>query len=184
MSDLVNANESQVPQRRRKALTVFLTGVIAGALSGAALGVLWWALAPRVSVVVTPDRVVPESFQPQEYFAANVAFGVLGVVAGVLLAIGLVSMRREHLSASLVAGLASAAVGTWAMWWVGSHLGFVDLANVDLPDSTVLNGPLEVTLPAMLLMWPLASSLVILTIALGDSLAERKRRKRRKNYSI
>lgn len=177
MPDLVNTGRSQVPERTRKAVTVFVTGVIAGALSGAALGVLWWALAPRVSVVVTPDRVVPEGFQPQEYFSANIAFGALGAIAGVLIAIGLVSMRREHLLASLVAALASSLVGTLAMWWVGSNLGFVDLATGDIPDSTVLEGPLEVTLPAMLLMWPLCSSLVISIMALGDWLAQRKHRR-------
>jgi len=77
----------------------------------------------------------------------------------------------------LIAAMTSAVVGTWAMWWVGSHLGFVDLANVEVPDSTVLDGPLEVTLPAMLLMWPLGSALVIFVISLGDSLADRKRRR-------
>jgi hypothetical protein len=175
MSDLVNESTGVTHGRRRKAITVFVTGVIAGGLSGAALGVMWWALAPRVSVVITPDRVFPESFQPQEYFAANIAFGAIGATAGVLMAIGLVSMRREHLLASLVAALASAAVGTSAMWWVGSHLGFVDLTNIDIPDSTVVDAPLEVTLPAMLLMWSLGSSLVILIMAIGDFLAQRRR---------
>lgn len=177
MSDLVNVNVGVVPGRRRKAITVFITGVIAGGLSGAALGVMWWSLAPRVSVVITPDRVFPEGFQPQEYFAANIAFGAIGAIAGVLMAIGLVSMRREHLLASLVAALASSVVGTFSMWWVGSHLGFVDLANIEIPDTTVVDAPLEVTLPAMLLMWPLGSSLVILIMAIGDYLAQRRRMK-------
>jgi predicted membrane protein len=136
---------------------------------------MWWALAPRVSVVITPDRVFPENFQPQEYFAANIAFGAIGATAGVLMAIGLVSMRREHLLASLIAALASAVVGTCAMWWVGSHLGFVDLASLDIPDSTVIDAPLEVTLPAMFLMWSLGSSLVILIMAIGDFLAQQRR---------
>ncbi len=175
MSDLENTNAVKTPERRRKAITVFVTGVIAGGLSGAALGVMWWALAPRVSVVITADRVFPENFQPQEYFSANIAFGALGAIAGVLMAIGLVSMRREHLLASLVAALASSVVGTFAMWWVGSHLGFVDLANIDIPDPTVVDAPLELTLPAMLLMWPLGSSVVILIMAIGDYLAQRGR---------
>ena len=96
------------------------------------------------------------------------------VVLPTPLAIGLVSMRREHLLASLLAALASSAVGTFAMWWVGSHLGFVDLAGVDIPDSTVVDAPLEITLPAMLLMWSLGSSLVILIMAIGDYLAQRR----------
>jgi hypothetical protein len=175
VSDLANTDAGAVSGRRRKAITVFVTGVIAGVLSGAALGVMWWALAPRVSVVVTPDRVFPENSQPQEYFAANIAFGALGAIAGVLMAIGLVSMRREHLLASLIAALASSVVGTFTMWWVGSHLGFVDLENINIPDSTVVDAPLEVTLPAMLLMWSLGSSLVILIMAIGDYLAQRKR---------
>jgi len=177
MSDVVESKRNEAPVRRRKALTVFVTGLIAGLLSGAALGVLWWALAPRVSVVIFPDRVVPEGFQPQEYFSANIAFGALGALAGVLVAIGLVSMRGEHVLASLAAALASSVVGTWAMWWVGSHLGFVDLENLKMPDSTVLDGPLEVTLPAMFLMWPLGSSMVILMMALGDVFADRKRQR-------
>jgi hypothetical protein len=180
MSDLANANAGVAPERRRKAVTVFITGIITGAVSGAALGVVWWALAPRVSVVVTPDRVFPEGFQPQEYFAANIAFGALAAIAGVLMAIGLVSMRREHLLASMAAALASSVVGTFAMFWVGSHLGFVDLSSADIPDATVLEAPLEVTLPAMLLMWPLGSSLVILVMSIGDYLAQRKRQR---NYS-
>ena len=175
MSDLVIDNAGVTPGRRRKAITVFITGVIAGGLSRAALGVMWWALAPRVSVVVTPDRVFPENFQPQEYFAANIAFGAIGATAGVLMAIGLVSMRREHLLASLIAALASAVVGTCAMWWVGSHLGFVDLASLEIPESTVVDAPLEVTLPAMFLMWSLGSSLVILIMAIGDFLAQKRR---------
>jgi uncharacterized membrane protein len=185
MSDLANTNSGVAPERRRKAVTVFITGIITGLVSGAALGVVWWALAPRVSVVVTPDRVFPEGFQPQEYFAANIAFGALAAIAGVLMAIGLVSMRREHLLASMAAALASSVVGTFAMFWVGSHLGFVDLTSTDLtstdltstdiPNSTVLEAPLEVTLPAMLLMWPLGSSLVILIMSIGDYLAQRKR---------
>ena len=174
MPDVVNADLGKTPARTRKAVTVFITGVIAGGLSGAALGVLWLSFAPRVSVVVTPDRVVPEGFQPQEYFAANIAFGALGALAGVFMAIALVSMRREHLLASLAAALASSAVGTWTMWWVGSNLGTVDLENVEIPDSTVLDGPLEVTLPAMVLMWPLGSSVVIAIMAFGDFLTERK----------
>jgi predicted DNA repair protein MutK len=96
------------------------------------------------------------------------------------MAIGLVSMRREHLLASLAAALASSVVGTFAMFWVGSHLGFVDLASVDIPDSTVVEAPLEITLPAMLLMWPLGSCLVILIMSIGDYLAQRKRIR---NYS-
>jgi hypothetical protein len=175
MSDLVNDNTGVTLGRRRKAITVFITGVIAGGLSGAALGVMWWALAPRVSVVITPDRVFPENFQPQEYFAANIAFGAIGATAGVLMAIGLVSMRREHLLASLFAALASAFVGTCAMWWVGSNLGFVDLASLDIPESAVVDAPLEVTLPAMFLMWSLGSSLVILIMAIGDFLAQQRR---------
>ena len=175
MSDLVNDNTGVTLGRRRKAITVFITGVITGGLSGAALGVMWWALAPRVSVVITPDRVFPENFQPQEYFAANIAFGAIGATAGVLMAIGLVSMRREHLLASLIAALASAFVGTCAMWWVGSNLGFVDLASLDIPESAVVDAPLEVTLPAMFLMWSLGSSLVILIMAIGDFLAQQRR---------
>ena len=155
---------------QRRASAVIVAGVIVGFVSGAALGVLWAALAPRVPVVVGESGAVPDDFQPEQYFASDVAFGLLGVVAGVAIAIGLAYMRREHLFSVLVAALLAGGLGTAAMWFVGTRLGSVDIEGLQATTTQeiVVDGPLEVSLGAMFVMWPLASAIVITFLALGD----------------
>lgn len=163
----------------RNALTVTVAGAIVGVLAGAALGVLWWALAPRVSIVVSENGLRPDGFQPQEYLAADVAFGGLALVAGLLVTVGLTYMRREHLISTLIAALISSVLGTAAMWFVGTRLGSVDLENLDLPAASIVQGPLEVNMPAMFLAWSLSSAIVISVLALSDFLSSMRNRERR-----
>jgi hypothetical protein len=158
---------------QRRASAVIVAGLIVGVISGAALGVVWAALAPRVPLVVQGGAAVPDSFQPEEYFASDVAFGALTLVAGIAIAIGLAYMRREHLFSVLVAALLSAGVGTAAMWFVGTRLGSVDIEGLEATtEPVVMDGPLEVSLGAMFLMWPLASAAVITVLALSDWISE------------
>lgn len=159
----------------RKVAAVVVAGLIAGLLSGAALGVLWWQLAPRVPVIIGPEGTSPDGFQPEGYLAADIAFGVLAAVAGLAITVGLARMRREHLWGVLVAALLSSAVGTYAMWFVGTRLGGVDIEGLvgTETEQVIVDGPLTVSLPAMFLVWPLASAVVITVLALTDSLADR-----------
>ncbi len=68
----------------RRASAVVSAGLVIGALAGAALGVLWWRLAPRVPVVVSDASARPDGFQPEGYLAADVAFMALAIVAGLI----------------------------------------------------------------------------------------------------
>ncbi len=159
---------------RRKASAVILAGLVFGVVSGAALGVVWWALAPRVPLVVRPGVSFPEGFQPEGFLAADAAFGALGLVAGIAITIGLANMRRDHLLSVLLAGLLSAAVGTAAMWFVGTRLGSVDIDGLvaTTTQEQVVDAPLDVSLPGMFLMWALASAGVVTILALSDWIAE------------
>lgn len=150
-------------------------GVVIGVVVGAALGVLWWRLAPRVPVVVRPDAVYPAGYQPDGYIAADVAFAGLALVAGVSVTIGLVRMRREHLLASLVAALLSGVIGSVLMWFVGGRLGQVDIEGLSATIATkvVVDAPLHLSMPALLLVWPIAAAAVVSVIALGDWWADR-----------
>lgn len=155
-----------------------LAGLIVGLISGLALGVLWWQLAPRVPLVVRPDGVVPDAYQPSGYVAADAAFAVLAVIAGVAIAIGLATMRRDHLFSVLVGALLASAVGTAAMWFVGTRLGTVDIEGLSATtqDQVVVDGPLRVTMPGVFLTWALASAIVITFLAFADWLTEMRRR--------
>jgi len=164
----------------RKASAVLLAGVVVGLVSGAALGVVWWALAPRVPVVVRPGVTFPEGYQPEGFLAADVAFGVLALVAGVAITIGLASMRRDHLMSVLVGALLASAVGTAAMWFVGTRLGSVDIEGLiaTTTEDLVVDGPLEVSMPVMFIIWALASAVVVTILALSDWIAETRARQR------
>jgi len=155
----------------RNTFTVALAGAVVGLLAGAALGVFWWALAPRVSIVVSEEGIRTDGFQPQEYLASDVAFGALALAAGLFVTVGLVYMRREHLIATLFAALLSGTIGTALMWFVGTSLGSVNLQDLDLPVSSIIDGPLEVRMKAIFLVWPLTAAVVVSILALSDFIA-------------
>ena len=158
----------------RRASAVILAGLITGAVSGVALGVVWWQLAPRVPLIIRSGTSFPQAYQPEGYLAADVAFGVLAIVAGVAITIGLANMRREHLFSVLIAGLLASAVGTAAMWFVGTRLGSVDIVGLSATttEDLVVDAPLRVAMPGMFVMWALASVAVVLILALGDWISE------------
>jgi hypothetical protein len=158
----------------RKTSAVIIAGVIVGLVSGLALGVVWWRLAPRVPLVVQPGGTFPQGYQPEGYLAADAAFGALAVIAGVAITIGLANMRREHLFSVLIAGLLSGIIGTAAMWWVGTRLGSVDIQGLSATTTTdlVVDAPLKVAMPGMFLLWPIASALVVTILALSDWISE------------
>ena len=158
----------------RRASAVVVAGRVVGLFSGLALGVVWWQLAPSVPVIVRPGDSFPQGFQPEGYLAADATFGLLGVIAGIAITIGLANMRRDRLLSVLIAGLLSGVVGTAAMWFVGTRLGSVDIEGLSATTDTdlVIEAPLQVAMPGMFLMWPLAAALVVTVLALGDWIVE------------
>lgn len=164
----------------RKASAVIVAGLVVGLIAGAALGVVWWALAPRVPLVVRPGASFPQGYQPEGFLAADAAFGLLAVIAGVAIGIGLANMRREHLFSVLVAALLSSAVGTAAMWFVGTHLGSVDIDGLvaTTSEEIVVDAPLQVSMYGMFLMWGLSSAVVVTILALSDWITETRQRRR------
>jgi len=155
---------------QRRATYVVAAGLIFGLVIGAGLGVLWWRLVPRVPLIIRPEGSVPQGFQPEGYAASDVVFALLGLAAGIAVTIGLARIRREHLLSALAAALLASAAGTAAMWWVGSRLGSVDIEGLVATTETeiVVDGPLQVTLPAAYLTWALGAAAVVTILALVD----------------
>lgn len=155
---------------QRRATFVVAAGLAFGLVIGAGLGVLWWRLVPRVPLVIRPEGPTPQGFQPEGYAASDVVFALLGLAAGVALTVGLARMRREHLLSVLAAALVGAAAGTAAMWWVGSRLGSVDIEGLVATTETelVVDGPLQVTMPAVYLTWAVGAAVVVTILALAD----------------
>ena len=162
--------------RARRAASVISAGVVMGVVVGAALGVIWWRLAPRVPLVVRPDSARPQGFQPDGYLAADLAFAILALIAGIAIAVGLVRMRREHLAPTLVGALLAGFIGSPLMWFIGEHLGAVDIEGLSatVTSDLVVDGPLRLSMPALLLVWPIASVFVITVMAAIDAWREFK----------
>lgn len=124
----------------------------------------------------TPGRCQPQGYQPEEYLAADVSFVALALVAGLVLTVALAVMRRGHLLGVLVAGLLASAVGTLAMWQVGTRLGSVDIEGLIATTSEefVTDAPLEVTMPGVYLVWSISAATVVLVLAISDWLVARR----------
>ena len=154
----------------RRTSAVITAGLAVGALSGLALGVIWWRLAPRVPLVVRSGDAYPANYQPDGYLAADVSFAALAIFAGLAVTIGLLVMRREHPLSVLVAGLLAGGVGSILMWFVGSRLGSVDITGLiaTTMDEAVIEAPLKVSMPALLLVWPITVALVIFAVSFAD----------------
>ena len=159
---------------KRKASAVIIAGLLFGLVIGAALGVMWWRLAPRVEVVVESGQLV--DFQTKGFLASDISYGALAVVAGLLVTIGLARMRREHLISVLVASVLSGLVGSIAMWWVGHYLGRVDIAGLAGTETGVVEGPLVLHMGAMILVWPIIAAVVVTVLAFEDWLGGLKRK--------
>lgn len=167
----------------RKAPAVVAAAVVIGVLAGAALGVVWWRLAPRAALVVGPDSVAPEQYQPREWLAADVTFAAIAILAGIVATIALARMRRGHLLTVLASAILAGAIGSAVMAFVGQRLGSVDIEGLQATlatDPAVVEGPLEVTMPAVLLTWPVTAAAVVTAVAFGDWLAERRRARPRR----
>jgi hypothetical protein len=141
-----------------------------GVVVGAALGVLWWQLAPRVPVIVDPEANPQVGYLPSEYIGADVGFAALAVIAGLAVTVGLIRMRRENLASVLASSLIAAGLGTAAMWFVGTRLGSVDIDGLaaTATASMTIDAPLVVTLPGVFLLWPITAAAVMTIFALLD----------------
>jgi xanthine/uracil permease len=151
----------------QRTIAVFAAGVIVAVVIGSALGVLWWRLAPRVPLLLRPNGDPWPGYQPEGYIGADVAFGALGLMAGVLVTIGLVRMRREQLLSVLIVSVLTGVVGSAAMWFVGTRLGSVDIEGLiaTTTEDLTVDAPLVVTLPGVYVVWPLAAALVVTLVA-------------------
>ncbi|MSO27697.1 MAG: hypothetical protein EXQ60_06510 [Candidatus Nanopelagicales bacterium] len=164
----------------RRTSAVVTAGFVVGAVSGLALGVIWWRLAPRVPLVVRSGGAYPANYQPDGYLAADVSFGALALFAGLAVTIGLLVMRREHPLSVLVASLLAGGVGSVLMWFVGTRLGSVDIDGLvaTTMDEGVIEAPLKISMPALLLVWPITAALMIFAVSFADWWGEAKKNAR------
>jgi Protein of unknown function (DUF2567) len=103
----------------------WLLGLFCGlAVTGAPLGVLWWALAPRADYRITSGGPVPIGTLSEEILVADdgifvLIVAALGLVAGVLTWL----VRRRRGVAALLGVALGTSAGAALAWQVGELLG-------------------------------------------------------------
>lgn len=91
---------------------------------GLPLGWLWAALAPDVPVRVVEGGVAPVEAQPEEFFAADGWFVLLGTGFGLLAAVGVYFLVRRYRGPVGLVAVTLGAVGAGLLaWWLGHRIG-------------------------------------------------------------
>lgn len=154
-----------------------LVALVAAVSLGALLGLIWEALAPRVSLVVASDgRPYPEGYQPEGYMTDDGIAALLCLVAGLVTGIAAVwvsrriAARDRAVPLALVSVLVLGAVGALALRWTGETVGGFDFDALvaSSAEGATITAPLTLRMSGVLVLWPLASVIVVFCAAIGD----------------
>jgi hypothetical protein len=98
--------------------------LLALALTGLPLGLVWWLLAPRADYRITADGPVVIGRPSQELLVADdTVFVLLFAVAGLLMGAAAWFLRRRRGVATIVALPLGAALSAVVAWQLGEYLG-------------------------------------------------------------
>lgn len=98
--------------------------VVVGVALGVVMGVVWSSITPDLTFEVAKGGgVIPTGATNDNWFSADGWFAVLGVFAGVLLAVVAWWRVRAHPVAALMGVLIGGVAAALSAWWVGGFLG-------------------------------------------------------------
>jgi len=135
-------------------------------LVATAVGVGWWLLAPDLTyTVIEGQAFLFDEVASRRIFAGDATFVLLGGVAGLVCAVGLLlAGHRGAIVAGLLAG--GGLLGSVTAWWLAVQLGpgRLDALAAEVGDGEVLAGP-ELSAHGALLVWPIVAVAVVLVVA-------------------
>jgi hypothetical protein len=144
-------------------------GVVAGVLIvlGVPVGFLWAAVAPHATAAQTADGAVYTGFNNEVFIAADGILGGMGVVIGILAAIGAylwLSRRGPWMPVALLAG---GALGSLLASYIGHQVGLSTFNRLVVSGHIGVQFAVPVTVKAtgVLLLEPLAAVLVYVVTA-------------------
>jgi hypothetical protein len=140
---------------------------------GPVVGLVWWLVAPEVSVGVRGGQSVLNAAEVRKLFGVDASFAAVGAVAGLLLGAVTFIRHREHPTAMLAGLVGGGVVGSLVAWQVGSTLGPGPLGERTdgAADGVTLAVPLDLEATGVLLFWPIVA--VVATLVLGAALTPR-----------
>jgi hypothetical protein len=148
-------------------------GVLLGtAALGFALGPVWQAIAPNVPVLVVSDGAIYNDNQPEQFFAGDGWFAVLGLLLGIAVAVVTwVFFRRLRGPLGILVLAVGCTAAAIIAWQVGRRIG-LDAYTSGLhaaPEGTHLSKPNDLRIDAAR-WWPPKLAGVLLAPALGATL--------------
>ena len=154
----------EMPSGTRRAVQVASGWVLMSAGVGLVIGLLWVALAPRVTLTVAADGVTQDRSAASVPFDADLLLGGMLLAAGVVLAVvWLVRGGRDLMASTVGLVLGALLAGGVAITLAGALTG-MGSAVADLPQGTVVDAPLRLRSWPMLLWWP-AAALVVAAVS-------------------
>ncbi len=141
--------------------------LLAVAVTGIALGLLWLRLAPRVPLVWDGRSVLLKESEAEHAVGTDGVFILLGLAFGALAALA-VFLRHRQGGVAVVVGLALGGVlGSVLGWGTGTLLGpahDVKARAREVGEGVVFDAPLELQAYGALLAWPIAAMAVHLAL--------------------
>jgi hypothetical protein len=142
---------------------------VGSALAGIPVGVLWWLIAPLVPIVKRADGLYRVGESNESAVAADGWLAILGVAAGIAVALVVYLASRPGRVGPLLALAAGGVLGAVVAWRTGHLLGPGELvpAARSLPVGGRLSAPLDVSAYGVLLTWPRAAVITYFAVAAG-----------------
>lgn len=138
-------------------------------LLGAPVGLVWAALSPRAELVVRQDGPGLRELATKDFIAADGALFLLGVAAGVAVAVLAWRSGRSRPLGVVVGLVVGSALAALLAWQVGVRTDDRDGARAAVEAAqpgAVLEVPLQLRSRAALLGWPAAAALTWAVLAL------------------
>jgi hypothetical protein len=160
--DGIRRHDTASAARRAVAETVLVSVAV-----GLVAGVVWWLVAPEVTVGVRDGQTVLIASEAHGLFGVDVSFGIVGAAAGFLLGAAMLTRHREHPTAVLAGLVLGGVVGSVVAWQVGFALGPGPLGERTggAADGVTLTIPLDLAATGVLLFWPITA--VVASLVLG-----------------
>jgi hypothetical protein len=139
------------PSLQRRILVPIGLAVALGVL-GVGIGWLWALIAPRLPLVVKNGAYYYGDAEPEQPVAADGWFLIIGIVAGIVLAVAVwLLLRRYRGVGTLVALTLGSVLGGWVAWYIGYKIGLAEFksAVATATENTHLNGPLKLGMTNM-----------------------------------
>ena len=143
--------------------------VVGSAIAGIPVGVVWWLVAPLVPIVKRADGLYRIGESNESAVAADGWMAILGVAAGIVVALVVYLASRPGRVGPLLALAVGGVLGSVVAWRTGHLLGPGDLvpAARALPVGGRLSAPLDVSAYGVLLTWPMAAVITYFAVAAG-----------------